>query len=117
MKCNAVRTESFLFTWDKRTGWWLNQPTQREATEEECELLYLYQSDIQNQDGRADYWKGSYDETVKQLLAAQQDSQFFRRTFRGLVNSDAFAVTYETIGDYRAGLLKSIDALSAGEAQ
>lgn len=47
---------------------------------------------------------------------AEAEAAYIRRAFRGAVESDALAVTYKTVGSYRAGLLKTINALDAAEA-
>ena len=47
---------------------------------------------------------------------AEAEAAYIRRAFRGAVESDALAVTYKTVGSYRAGLLKTINALDTAEA-
>ena len=42
---------------------------------------------------------------------AEAELRYIRRAFRGAVESDALAITYQTIGSYRAGLLKTLNAL------
>ena len=46
---------------------------------------------------------------------AEAEAAYIRRAFRGAVESDALAVTYKTVGSYRAGLLKTINALDTTE--
>lgn len=42
---------------------------------------------------------------------AEAETDYIRRAFRGAVESDKLAITYQTIGSYRAGLLKTLNAL------
>ena len=52
-----------------------------------------------------------YEKERTRAERAEAEIAYLRRAFRGAVESDALAITYQTIGSYRAGLLKTLNAL------
>jgi hypothetical protein len=61
-------------------------------------------------------WQADCRVAQTRLAAAERDAAYLRRAFRGAVESDKLAITYQTIGSYRAGLLKTFDALDTDAA-
>lgn len=63
-----------------------------------------------------DAYRQMYESERERAERAEAEAAYIRRAFRGAVESDALAVTYKTVGSYRAGLLKTINALDTAEA-